>query len=104
MRRRQKRLSNPTIFEPKSDWLIKPPRLGLHHTCELAPGTETDGMWIYQSVGGGAAVIEFDRDGWPDLTFANLDGQPLKERFHGQSIVSKPRRSLRGRHVRRGID
>ncbi len=35
------------------------------------------GHWIYQSLGGGIGVIDFDRDGWPDLANAVLDGQPF---------------------------
>lgn len=50
----------------------------LMHTCELAAGTEEKGMWIYQSVGGGAAVLDFDLNGWPDVSFAMLDGQPMQ--------------------------
>ncbi|MCA9136018.1 MAG: VCBS repeat-containing protein [Planctomycetales bacterium] len=50
----------------------------LIHTCDLAAGTEDKGMWIYQSVGGGAATLDFDLDGWPDANFAVLDGQPLQ--------------------------
>ena len=62
--------------------------LGLDHTCELAAGTKTEGMWIYQSVGGGAAALDFDLDGWPDLALAMLDGQPLM-------TDSKPNRLFR---------
>jgi tetratricopeptide (TPR) repeat protein len=51
---------------------------GLVHTCEVAPEAETEGHWIYQSVGGGVGVIDFDLDGWPDVAAAMLDGDPLK--------------------------
>ncbi len=51
---------------------------GWIHTCELAPETATEGHWIYQSVGGGVGVIDFDLDGWPDLAAAMLDGKPLQ--------------------------
>lgn len=49
---------------------------GLIHTVSLAPEAETEGHWIYQSTGGGAAVLDFDLNGWPDLSLANLDGMP----------------------------
>jgi tetratricopeptide (TPR) repeat protein len=50
---------------------------GWVHTCKIAPEAETNGHWIYQSVGGGVGVIDFDLDGWPDLACAMLDGTPL---------------------------
>ncbi len=52
---------------------------GLNHTCAIAPEALSEGHWIYQSVGGGIGVIDFDLDGWPDLSAAMLDGQPLKQ-------------------------
>ncbi|WDQ15089.1 FG-GAP-like repeat-containing protein [Rhodopirellula sp. P2] len=51
--------------------------LGLKHTVSLAPEAESEGHWIYQSTGGGAAVLDFDLNGWPDVALANLDGKPL---------------------------
>lgn len=50
----------------------------LIHTCEISPAAASEGHWIYQSVGGGAGVIDYDLDGWPDFALAMLDGQPLK--------------------------
>ena len=49
-----------------------------NHTCEVAPEALTEGHWIYQSMGGGVAVVDYDLDGWPDLAAAMLDGTPLK--------------------------
>ena len=49
---------------------------GLNHICNLATTGDETGHWIYQSVGGGMGVIDFDLDGWPDLALAVLDGQP----------------------------
>ncbi len=51
---------------------------GWDHTCEVAPEATTEGHWIYQSMGGGVGVIDFDLDGWPDLAAAMLDGRPLE--------------------------
>ncbi|WP_419193960.1 FG-GAP-like repeat-containing protein [Novipirellula herctigrandis] len=54
-------------------------QLGLKHTTSLAPETTKQGHWIFQSNGGGAAVIDFDLDGWPDLAMADLNGHPMKD-------------------------
>ncbi|MGB7324263.1 MAG: CRTAC1 family protein, partial [Rubripirellula sp.] len=51
---------------------------GLEHTCDLAPQTSDDGHWIYQTVGGGIGVIDYDLDGWPDVAAARLNGQPMR--------------------------
>lgn len=47
-----------------------------NHTCEVAPEASTEGHWIYQSMGGGVGVIDYDLDGWPDLAAAILNGTP----------------------------
>ena len=52
--------------------------VGLVHTCEISASAIKQGHWIYQSVGGGAGVVDFDLDGWPDLALAMLDGKPMK--------------------------
>ncbi|TWT52760.1 tetratricopeptide repeat protein [Rubripirellula amarantea] len=52
---------------------------GLFHTTSLAPEANQQGHYIFQSNGGGAAVIDFDLDGWPDLTVADLNGKPMQE-------------------------
>jgi Flp pilus assembly protein TadD len=52
----------------------------LDHVCKIAPLTRGEaGLWIYQSGAGGAASIDYDLDGWPDLYLTNMDGVP-KER------------------------
>jgi len=61
---------------------------GLSHTCELATEPGETGHWIYQTVGGGIGVIDFDLDGWPDLSLAVLDGRPKQNN-------SSPNRLLR---------
>lgn len=51
----------------------------LQHVCNIAADTEgDDGLWIYQSGAGGAAAIDYDLDGWPDLYLTNCDGTPCK--------------------------
>ncbi len=64
------------------------PARGVDHVCELASTADETGHWIYQSVGGGMGIIDFDLDGWPDLALAVLDGQPKKNN-------SSPNRLLR---------
>ena len=61
---------------------------GMDHLCKLATAADESGHWIYQSVGGGIGVIDFDLDGWPDLAIATLDGSPIKS-------DSSPNRLLR---------
>ncbi|WP_419194344.1 FG-GAP-like repeat-containing protein [Novipirellula herctigrandis] len=51
---------------------------GWIHTTAVAPSAESEGHWIYQTVAGGVGVIDFDLDGFPDLSCAMLNGQPLK--------------------------
>ncbi|MBB3208869.1 tetratricopeptide (TPR) repeat protein [Rhodopirellula rubra] len=51
----------------------------LHHRCVISkPDGEESDLWIYQSIAGGAAVLDFDCDGWPDFYFTSMDGQPMK--------------------------
>lgn len=65
---------------------------GWIQTCEVAPEAAVEGHWIYQSVGGGVGVLDFDLDGWPDLTAAMLDGKPLQS----NSSPNKLFRNLQG--------
>ncbi|MDG2220221.1 MAG: FG-GAP-like repeat-containing protein [Rubripirellula sp.] len=51
---------------------------GLVHETKFAETPGVSGHSIYQSVGGGVGVIDFDLDGWPDLAVAVLDGHPLQ--------------------------
>ncbi|WP_158222592.1 FG-GAP-like repeat-containing protein [Rhodopirellula sp. MGV] len=52
---------------------------GLNHACKIAaPANGDAGMWIYQSGAGGAATIDYDLDGWPDVYLTNCDGHPLQ--------------------------
>ena len=67
---------------------------GLIHTCEFASNSGESGHWIYQSVGGGIGVIDFDLDGWPDLTLSVLDGHPKQN----DSSPNRLLRNLQGQY------
>jgi tetratricopeptide (TPR) repeat protein len=41
------------------------------------------GMQTYQSNGGGASVIDFDNDGWPDLFALQAGGDPREQKGNG---------------------
>tara|TARA_R110002073_G_scaffold7245_6_gene41357 strand:- start:7580 stop:10582 length:3003 start_codon:yes stop_codon:yes gene_type:complete len=51
---------------------------GLIHTCEVSPEARETGYAIFQTSGGGAAAVDFNLDGWPDLAIAMLDGDPMQ--------------------------
>lgn len=53
---------------------------GLKHTCKIQhPANDEGGLWIYQAGAGGAAVIDYDLDGWPDLYLTTIDGTPKSD-------------------------
>ena len=52
---------------------------GLRHRCDLRVSADDPGHWIYQTLGGGAGVIDFDLDGWSDMALAVLDGTPHEQ-------------------------
>ncbi|TWT64842.1 FG-GAP-like repeat-containing protein [Allorhodopirellula solitaria] len=52
--------------------------LTYHHEALPRSSDEEMWLWIYQTVGGGVGVIDFDLDGWPDLASSVLDGTPMK--------------------------
>jgi tetratricopeptide (TPR) repeat protein len=52
---------------------------GLVHTCDITTQSkQQSGLAIYQSGAGGASVIDFDLDGWPDVYLTVMDGDPLQ--------------------------
>lgn len=55
-------------------------RRHLNHTCEIQPpaGGGESGLWIYQAVAGGAASLDFNLDGWPDVYLTVIDGTPKR--------------------------
>ncbi|KAA5541867.1 RNA-binding protein [Roseiconus nitratireducens] len=49
----------------------------LDHVCRIGKVSgDQAGLAIYQSGAGGAGVIDYDLDGWPDLYLTEMDGQP----------------------------
>ncbi len=52
--------------------------VGLKHTFELAPEKIDSGFAMYHQAGGGVAVLDFDRDGFADLYFAQGAAAPPK--------------------------
>ena len=53
------------------------PEIGLDHDGRPASDLDTAGVPISRSLGCGAAVVDFDLDGWPDLYLADGDGDEL---------------------------
>ena len=49
--------------------------VNLHHTTDIDRSVE-GGLAIYQSNAGGASVIDFELDGWPDICLTSVSGSP----------------------------
>jgi tetratricopeptide (TPR) repeat protein len=62
--------SQPALFQDISK------QIGLNHAFKIARKPQSRGFAIYQSYGGGTAVIDFDLDGWPDLYFSQGAADP----------------------------
>lgn len=54
--------------------------VGLDFQYQNGAAPERPGLTIYQSIGGGVAVVDFDRDGAPDLFFPQAGAWPLDPR------------------------
>ncbi|WP_146413837.1 CRTAC1 family protein [Crateriforma conspicua] len=69
---------------------------GLDYVCDIGPAENGEaGLYIYQSGGGGAGVIDFDLDGCPDLMLTSCGGTPRK----GDSTTNRLFRNVDGRFV-----
>ncbi|MCC9656975.1 FG-GAP-like repeat-containing protein [Rhodopirellula halodulae] len=73
--------SNPKRQPPKQPVAQRGYRLedeanqrGLVHTVGLNRPRSKDGLWLWQSGLGGAGVLDFDLDGWPDLHLTSAGG------------------------------
>lgn len=51
-------------------------QVGLDHTYAIATGRREKALAIYQTLGGGVAVLDFDLDGWADLFLAQGFADP----------------------------
>lgn len=69
--------------------------LGLQFTYEYG---YTQERWLMETLGGGVAVLDFDRDGWPDLFFAQ--GGPLPPSQKAVTSTCAMKRNLRGEQLR----
>lgn len=54
--------------------------LGVNFTYENAADESTLGARIFETTGGGVGVIDYDRDGWPDLYFTQGGADPSMDR------------------------
>ncbi|WP_146520833.1 FG-GAP-like repeat-containing protein [Stieleria varia] len=76
----------PTLREPSSDTIAnaeyrfadEAQQRGLDHVCRTSL-TKESSFAIYQSNAGGAAVTDFDLDGWPDIYLTIVDGKPMQQ-------------------------
>ncbi|WP_372895938.1 ASPIC/UnbV domain-containing protein [Stieleria sp.] len=50
--------------------------MGMRHTYRVADQPQRQRYAIYQTLGGGVAVLDYDLDGWPDLFFAQGAADP----------------------------
>ncbi len=57
---------------------------GIDFTYFSSRTEEQQGVAIYQSVGGGVAIIDYDQDGWPDIYLAQ--GSPFTPPQGGQQV------------------
>lgn len=51
-------------------------QVGLNHTYRIATQPQRHRFTLYQSLGGGIAVLDYDLDGWPDLYLAQGHSDP----------------------------
>lgn len=62
---------------------------GIHFTHSSAP----ENRYIVESMSGGVLLIDYDRDGWPDIYLTCLGGNVLyHNNCDGSSPMSQPRR------------
>ena len=56
-------------------------KLGVQHVFQIADQPKASAFLMHQQLGGGVAVLDFDRDGYADLFFSQ--GKWLEEKQHG---------------------
>lgn len=70
-------------------------QVGLKHICQIDKSNPESSLWIHQSNAGGAGVIDFDLDGWPDIYLTNVDGKPMQDNSTENSLY----RNLSGKFM-----
>ncbi|WP_186776155.1 FG-GAP-like repeat-containing protein [Rubripirellula reticaptiva] len=70
-----KGFAKPTVPDP-ADFVNISNEVGLKHSYRIAKEPIAKGFAIYQSLGGGVAVTDFDLDGRPDLYFCQGAADP----------------------------
>ncbi len=63
---------HPFVFEDEAS------ARGLIHTCKIASTRPEDGHKLHHGMGGGASVIDYDLDGWPDVIATMLNGTAME--------------------------
>ena len=61
--------------------------VGVTHVYHVAANEQRDGFAMYQQPGGGVAVLDFDRDGSPDLYFAQGAADPPEFRAARSDVL-----------------
>ena len=78
------------------DWIDVASQLGVDFQFQNGDDKNAVGMQTYQSNGGGAGSIDYDRDGWPDLYAVQGGGDP---RFPNTNLPSALFRNERGQRM-----
>jgi tetratricopeptide (TPR) repeat protein len=80
----------------KLDWIDVATQLGVDFQFQNGDDKNAVGMQTYQSNGGGAGSIDYDRDGWPDLYAVQGGGDP---RYPNTNLPSALFRNERGERM-----
>ncbi len=95
-------LVRPDAFQPNRVPKLNDRAFALSYDHEALPRSsdEERWLWIYQTVGGGVGVIDFDLDGWPDLASSVLNGAPMKS----NSFANTLHRNVDGNFLRCDVE
>ncbi len=92
----------PDSFQPNRVPKLDNRALALtyHHEALPRSSDEERWLWIYQIIGGGVGVIDFDLDGWPDLASSVLNGTPMKS----NSLPNTLHRNIDGKFLQCNVE